>query len=70
MEGAGRGDARSGGAWELGAGRAVVGQDAGDARSGGAWGGALAAQCWGAGRGDARAKGEHFSIFCPSFLLI
>lgn len=70
MEGAGRGDARSGGAWELGAGRAVVEQDAGDARSGGAWGGALAAQWWGAGRGDARAKGEHFSIFCPSFLLI
>ena len=33
LEGAGRGDARSGGAWELGAGRAVVGQDAGDARA-------------------------------------
>lgn len=58
--------------WSVGrgAGRAVVGQDAGmravAERGAGRWprsGGVLDA-------GDARAKGEHFSIFCPSFLLI
>lgn len=70
MEGTGRGDARSGGAWELGAGCAVVGQDAGDARSGGAWGLGAGRTVVGQDAGDARAKGEHFSIFCPSLLLI
>ena len=59
------GDARSGGAWELGAGRAVVGQDAGDARSGGAWGGALDAQWWGAGRGGCAGKRGTFFHFLP-----
>ena len=70
MEGAGRGDARSGGAWGGALDTQWWGRTRGmravAERGAGRWtrsGGVLDA-------GDARAKGEHFSIFCPSLLLI